>query len=127
MDVDLSVFCAEFSRLESWRCLACVKRQLHFTVFSKPRSLHVLRYASLIDPDRLDRPVLRLKCQTCHQHAWHVCVPPSWLVATLWLVPILLKPLVDVRGSSPPLRRGSSSYSLYRPRRDERLSTPWPV
>ena len=35
-----------------------------------------------------------------------MCVPPSWLVATLWLVPILLRPLVKVRGSSP--RRGSS-------------------
>ena len=31
---------------------------------------------------------------------------PSWLVATPWLVPILLRPLVKVRGSSP--RRGSS-------------------
>ena len=35
-----------------------------------------------------------------------MCVPPSWLVATPWLVPILLRPLVKVRGSSP--RRGSS-------------------
>ena len=35
-----------------------------------------------------------------------MCVPPSWLVATLWLVPILLRPLVKVRGSSP--QRGSS-------------------
>ena len=34
-----------------------------------------------------------------------MCVPPSWLVATPWLVPILLRPLVKVRGSSP--RRGS--------------------
>ena len=50
----------------------------------------------------------------------------SWLVATPWLVPILLRPLVKVRGSSP--RRGSSPpYSLYRPRRDARLSTPCPV
>ena len=36
----------------------------------------------------------------------YVCTPPSWLVATPWLVPILLRPLVKVRGSSP--RRGSS-------------------
>ena len=35
-----------------------------------------------------------------------MCVPPSWLVATPWLVPILLRPLVKVRGSSP--QRGSS-------------------
>ena len=35
----------------------------------------------------------------------YVCTP-SWLVATPWLVPILLRPLVKVRGSSP--RRGSS-------------------
>ena len=35
-----------------------------------------------------------------------MCVPPSLLVATPWLVPILLRPLVKVRGSSP--RRGSS-------------------
>ena len=35
-----------------------------------------------------------------------MCVPPSWLVATPWLVPILLRPLVKVRGSSP--RRRSS-------------------
>ena len=35
----------------------------------------------------------------------YVCTP-SWLVATRWLVPILLRPLVKVRGSSP--RRGSS-------------------
>ena len=33
-------------------------------------------------------------------------VAPSWLVATPWLVPILLRPLVKVRGSSP--RKGSS-------------------
>ena len=39
-------------------------------------------------------------CMAC------MCVPPSWLVATPWLVPILLRPLVKVRGSSP--RRGSS-------------------
>ena len=39
-------------------------------------------------------------CMAC------MCVPPSWLVATSWLVPILLKPLVKVRGSSP--QRGSS-------------------
>ena len=37
-------------------------------------------------------------------YAWHVL--PSWLVATPWLVPILLRPLVKVRGSSP--QRGSS-------------------
>ena len=30
-----------------------------------------------------------------------MCVPPSWLVETPWLVPILLRPLVKVRGSSP--------------------------
>ena len=35
----------------------------------------------------------------------YVCTP-SWLVATPWLVPILLRPLMKVRGSSP--RRGSS-------------------
>ena len=35
-----------------------------------------------------------------------MCVPPSWLVATPWLVPILLRSLVKVRGSSP--QRGSS-------------------
>ena len=39
-----------------------------------------------------------------------MCVPPSWLVATLWLVPILLRSLVKVRGSSP--RRGSSPLLL---------------
>ena len=35
-----------------------------------------------------------------------MCVPPIWLVATPWLVPILLRSLVKVRGSSP--RRESS-------------------
>ena len=35
-----------------------------------------------------------------------MCVLPSWLIATPWLVPILLRPLVKVRGSSP--RKGSS-------------------
>ena len=39
-----------------------------------------------------------------------MCVPRSWLVATPWLVPILLRPLVKVRGSSP--RRGSSSLLI---------------
>ena len=40
-------------------------------------------------------------------HGMYVCTPPpSWLVATPWLVPILLRPLVKIRGSSP--RRGSS-------------------
>ena len=41
-----------------------------------------------------------------------MCVPPSWLVATPWLVPILLRPLVKVRGSSP--RRGSSPLLIVR-------------
>ena len=45
-------------------------------------------------------PNLPPACMAC------MCVPPSWLVATPWLVPILLRPLVKVRGSSP--RRGSS-------------------
>ena len=45
-------------------------------------------------------PNLPPACMAC------MCVPPSWLVATLWLVPILLRPLVKVRGSSP--RRESS-------------------
>ena len=58
-------------------------------------------------------------CMAC------MCVPPSWLVATPWLVPILLRPLMKVQGLSP--RRGSSPYSLYQPQRDGRLSTPWPV
>ena len=54
-----------------------------------------------------------------------MCVPPSWLVATPWLVQILLRPLVKVRGSSP--WRRSSPYLLYWPWRDGRLSAPWPV
>ena len=54
-----------------------------------------------------------------------MCVPPSWLVATPWLVPIVLRPLVKVRGSSP--KEGILPYSLYRPRRDGRLSITWPV
>ena len=41
-----------------------------------------------------------------------ICVPPSWLVATPWLVPIVLRPLVKVRGSSP---RGGSSPLLIVP------------
>ena len=46
-ETDLSDFCSEFSRLESWKPLAFLKRQLHFTVFGKSRSLHFPRYASL--------------------------------------------------------------------------------
>ena len=45
-------------------------------------------------------------------HGIYVCTPPSWLVATSWLVPILLRPLVKVRGSSP---RGGSSPLLIVP------------
>ena len=44
-------------------------------------------------------------------HGMYVCTP-SWLVATPWLVPILLRPLVKVRGSSP---RGGSSPLLIVP------------
>ena len=29
-----------------------------------------------VGSDRLDPPIIRLKCQTCHQHAWHVCEYP---------------------------------------------------
>ena len=34
--MDLSNFCAEFSRFESWRRLAFSKRQLHFSVRQIP-------------------------------------------------------------------------------------------
>ena len=43
-----------------------------------------------------------------------MCVPPSWLVATPWLVPILLRPLVKVRGSSPQ-RRSSPLFTVPTP------------
>ena len=46
--MDLSDFCTEFSRLESWRCFSFLKRQLHLTVFGKSRSLHFRRYAFLV-------------------------------------------------------------------------------
>ena len=49
-ETDLSDFCSEFDGLESWRCLAFLKRhvQLHFTMLDKSRSLHFPRYASLV-------------------------------------------------------------------------------
>ena len=43
----ISAISVQSDGLRLWRCLAFLKRQLHFTVFGKYRSLHFPRYASL--------------------------------------------------------------------------------
>ena len=49
----ISAISVQNDRLQSWQCLAFSKRQLHFTVFGKSRSMHFPRYASLDVPTQI--------------------------------------------------------------------------